>query len=63
MRKLFLLFAYDQYYPGGGWSDFVSAHETEEGAVEAAQADESIMRRDYVEVVSLFTLTVVRRIR
>ena len=33
----FLVFAGDRYYPGGGWHDFHSAHETEESAVATAK--------------------------
>lgn len=30
--KRFLLFIYDHYYPGGGWSDFVGDFDTESEA-------------------------------
>lgn len=30
--KRFLLFAFDAFYPAGGWSDFVRAFETREEA-------------------------------
>ena len=31
--KQYLVFAYDRYYPGGGWSDFKGSFDTEEEAV------------------------------
>jgi hypothetical protein len=34
--KRFLVFAYDAYYPGGGWTDFQSDHDTLEEARAAA---------------------------
>lgn len=36
--KRFLVFAYDTYYPRGGWTDFRSAHDTLEEAKAAAIA-------------------------
>lgn len=30
--KRFLVFASDSYYPGGGWIDFISSHDTFEEA-------------------------------
>lgn len=34
MHKRFLLFGGDQYYPGGGWEDFVESFRTLDEAVE-----------------------------
>lgn len=48
--KRFLVFAFDVYYPSGGWHDFVSAHDTIEEAMQAVFATGKI---DYVEVVDL----------
>jgi len=36
--KRFLLFAFDAYYPRGGWDDLVDSYETKEAAVDAAMA-------------------------
>lgn len=35
--KRYLVFAFDYYYPGGGWNDFVSAHDTVEEAQKAGK--------------------------
>ena len=32
MLKRFLVFSYEEYYPGGGWNDFQSSHDTLEQA-------------------------------
>lgn len=47
--KRYLTFSYDAYYPGGGWSDFVSSHDTIDEAMAAGRAK----GRDYVEVIDL----------
>jgi hypothetical protein len=49
--KRYLFFAYDQYYPCGGWTDFRSDHDTVEGAHEAA----SLSQCDYKEIIDLET--------
>lgn len=36
----FVLFAGDNYYPGGGWQDFVDSYDTVEEAVAAGKPDE-----------------------
>ncbi len=28
MLKRYLVFSFDQYYPGGGWNDFVGSYDT-----------------------------------
>lgn len=30
--KRFLVFSYESYYPGGGWSDFLGSYDTAEAA-------------------------------
>ena len=37
MLKRYLLFAFDNYYPSGGWSDFRGDFETLEEALEASK--------------------------
>jgi len=37
MRR-FLVFAWPEFYPGGGWSDFVDSFDCEKGAVECADS-------------------------
>lgn len=33
--KRWLLFGYDQYYPGGGWTDFLQSYDMYDEAVDA----------------------------
>lgn len=49
--NLFLVFAGDNYYPAGGWDDFLSAHTDEEEA--EAAADAARKHRDWAQVVDL----------
>jgi hypothetical protein len=48
---LFLVFAYDSYYPSGGWGDFKGGYAT----LEEAQAREAELKRtwDWVDIVDL----------
>lgn len=55
--KCFLLFSYDDYYPGGGWSDLDSMHDTLEGAKAAAESRK--FHADNYEIVDLNTAKVV----
>lgn len=48
--RRFLLFAGADYYPSGGWDDYVSAHATEDEAVRAAAS-----LSDWWHVVDLTT--------
>ncbi len=50
---MFLLFAGDNYYPSGGWSDFRGQYLTRELAEQAA----SSVRCDWWHVVDLSTLS------
>jgi hypothetical protein len=45
--KRFLVFAYDGYYPTGGWGDFVKDFNTEEEALEEAKKT----KNDIIEIV------------
>lgn len=48
---LYLVFAGDNYYPGGGWEDFQSAHTTPEEADAAVEELRKI--NDWAQVVDL----------
>lgn len=45
--KRFLLFVFDEFYPRGGWNDFVDSYET----LEAAQARARTRRSDFYQIV------------
>ena len=49
MRR-FLLFAYDAYYPSGGWSDFLDSYDT------AAEAFAVPVSADFRQVVDTETM-------
>lgn len=53
--KRYLVFCYDQYYPGGGWSDFQGSFET----LEEAKAFKPSMNFDYKDIVDLETMEVI----
>lgn len=48
----FALFMFDDHYPGGGWGDFVSSHETIDEAVAAAKA---ARHQDIRQIIDLTT--------
>jgi hypothetical protein len=54
----FLLFATCDYYPSGGWSDFVGAFKTQKAAMVAIQTT-ARQHGDRFHVVSLETLDIV----
>ena len=47
--KRYAVFAFDTYYPGGGWSDFVTSHDSVAAATAAATAS----GRDHWEIIDL----------
>lgn len=49
--KRYLVFAYDVYYPSGGWNDFQGSFGTLEEAREKAQ--ELKEQNDFVEIIDL----------
>lgn len=49
--KRFLLFAFDAYYPSGGWSDFQGSFDTQQKAVNKVIE----MRRDIYQIVDAQT--------
>lgn len=60
--KRFLLFAYDCYYPYGGWADFQSDHDTLEEAQAAcwlpadpATGEDRVCKRDVVYIIDTET--------
>jgi hypothetical protein len=58
-QKRFLVFAYQAYYPGGGWCDFKSAHDTIEEAHAGVKELAEKSRYDFVEIVDLERLEIV----
>lgn len=54
--KRFLMFATSQYYPMGGWSDFVSEHDTLD---EATAAGRAATLSDYWHVVDMGKMRIV----
>jgi hypothetical protein len=48
--KRYALFAFEGYYPNGGWSDFIGSFETQEEAKNARPE-----RMEYFQVVDLTT--------
>ena len=64
MTKRYLVFAFNDYYSSGGWTDFVSAHDGLDDATRAAthavRGDPDPWRnRDNAHVVDLHTLEVI----
>lgn len=55
--KRFLVFAFEDYYPAGGWNDFKSDHDTQE-EVDAAVIEEANRGWAYLQVVDTETTTV-----
>lgn len=51
--KRFALFAYDIYYPNGGWFDFVTTFDTLEEAIVAGRAKAPDPNRQWFHVVDL----------
>lgn len=56
--KRYLLFGYDQYYPGGGWSDFIKAsddlEELKKGAEVGLNRNQTEgYRHEYYDIVDL----------
>jgi hypothetical protein len=52
--KRYLVFACEQYYPAGGWGDFVGAFET---LIEAKKAEQRSEKKGYyTHIVDLKTL-------
>lgn len=52
---MYLVFAFDGYYPAGGWNDFVGAFDTLSEAVTAGVRSVA----DYYQVVSTDSKTIV----
>lgn len=57
--KRYLVFAGDQYYPAGGWEDFMGAFVTLE---EAQDYYEKLTGTDWKQLVDLETQTVLKQI-
>ncbi len=50
--KRYALFAGDQYYPSGGWDDFIGTYDSVEDALEA---EAKRTRHDWYQIVDLTT--------
>lgn len=48
--KRFLVFGFEQYYPSGGWSDYLDSFET----AEEAEAFAKTVRNDNVEIIEIW---------
>jgi len=58
---MFLLFAGDNYYPSGGWSDFRGVYLSEVQALNATNTEEFTSRNfDWWHIASLSTEAIVR---
>lgn len=53
--RRYVAFAYYQYYPSGGWGDFVGSFDLEQEAIQAGLASD----RDNVQVVDTYTQKVI----
>ena len=53
--KRFVVFGYDDYYPGGGWGDLRGSADTVEGAWEIAKKEHADLFTDNWEVIDLET--------
>lgn len=51
--RRYALFAFEQYYPGGGWEDFKGSFDTLDEAREAMTRPE-IRDKDFVQIVDLY---------
>lgn len=56
--KRFLVFAYDGYYPGGGWGDFQEAFDTLKEAMTFCKST-AVSSYDGYEIVDLHALQVI----
>lgn len=53
--KRYVVFAYCNYYPSGGWSDHVGSYDTLEQAQQAAEKARVVDRHDYTDIIDLLT--------
>lgn len=45
----YLLFAFDSYYPQGGWTDFINSFDSLDEAIQSGM----MLERDYFQVVDI----------
>jgi hypothetical protein len=57
--KRYIVFMYDNFYPTGGWHDYLGRYDTKEEAKEAGLAAQTKTGRDYVDIVDLETNEIV----
>ena len=53
--KRYVVFAYCNYYPSGGWSDCVGSYDTLEQAQQAAEKARVVDRYDLTDIIDLLT--------
>ena len=53
--KRYVVFAYCDYYPSGGWSDLVGSYDALEQAQQAAEKARVVDRQDYTDIIDLLT--------
>ena len=58
MKKRYLVFGYDAYYPMGGWNDFIGVYETLEEAKENTK-NTNDNKCDFYDIVDIETMKIV----
>ena len=53
--KRYVVFAYSNYYPSGGWTDHVGSFDTLEAARQAAETERTENRHDFTDIIDLLT--------
>jgi hypothetical protein len=53
--KRYVVFAYGDYYPSGGWNDHIGSYDTLEQAQQAARHAREVGRFDFTDIIDLVT--------
>lgn len=53
--KRYVVFAYSNYYPAGGWTDHIGSFDTLEEAQQAAEVARTEDRHDFTDIIDLVT--------
>lgn len=53
--KRYVVFAYSNYYPSGGWNDHIGSFDTLKEAQEAAETERTDNRHDFTDIIDLLT--------
>lgn len=61
MNKKYLVFAGHNYYPSGGWDDFISSHSSLDEAIDAAKKEKEMEAYDWWHVVDFETGSIVEK--